>query len=215
MYTVQRDFDSTITVHDVGGALLETFGPRNWRQIEEEYRSGQISAEEETRRQYAQIKVGQKAILDFVDRTVDVRPGFSQLVDYCRREGMRFVIVSNGLDTYIEPILVKLGLPDLERYSGHAVVTPEGIAVDYSYPGGAGLEEGFKLACLRHLRTGGNPIVYIGDGITDITPALQADHVMARGELQDYFRSNSLPHFTFDTFHDVQDTLQGLRHLDS
>lgn len=213
MFTVQCDFDSTITVQDVGVSLLETFGARNWRQIEDEYRSGQISVEEEIRRQFVHMKASQKAILDFVDRTAEVRPGFPQLVDYCRNEGIRFVIVSNGLDLYIEPILLKLGLPDLERYSGQAVVTPEGIAVDYIYPGGANSEEGFKLACLRHLQNGGQPIVYIGDAISDIPPALDADHVIARSELQDHFRINRLPHSAFETFYDVQEHLQGLRHL--
>lgn len=212
MLTIQCDFDDTITVHDVGGALLETFSPVGWQQIEEEYRSGQISAEEEIRRQFAHMKVSQEVALDFVDRTVEVKPGFSQLIEYCRKEGIRFVIVSNGLDLYIEPILLKLGLPDLERYSARAVVTPEGIAVDYVYPEGANLEEGFKMAYLRHLQNGGHPIVYIGDSMSDIPPALKADHVIARSEMLDYFQLHQLPHFSFKTFYDVQEHIQGLLH---
>ena len=213
MFTIQCDFDGTITVNDVGAALLDTFGPTDWRQIEEEYTSGRISAEEEMRRQFADMKVSQEAILDFVARTVEVRPGFSQLVAYCRKEGIRFVIVSNGLDTYIDPILLKLGLADLERYSGQAVVTTDGITIDYIDPGGANLEKGFKLACLRHLQAGGGPIVCIGDSMNDIAPALEADHVMAIGKLQNHFRINRLPHSTFETFYDVKEHLQGLRLL--
>ena len=213
MFTIQCDFDSTITVADVGATLLETFGPRNWRQIEEEFRSGEISAEEEIRRQFANMQVTHQAVLDLVARTAEVRPGFLQLVDYCRRESMRFVIVSNGLDIYIESILLKLGLSDLEWYSARAGVTPEGVAVNYIYPERANLEEGFKLAWLRHLQADGKPIICIGDAISDIPPALEADHVIARSELQDHFHLNQFPHYTFETFHDIHDHLQELRHL--
>ena len=213
LFTIQCDFDGTITIQDIGAALLETFCPGTWRQIEDEYRSGKISVEEEVRRQFAGMRVSHGVILDFVAQTAEVRPGFSQLVGDCRKEGMRFVIVSNGLDLYIEPILQELGLPGLERYSGRAGVTAEGITVDYIYPGGANSGEGFKLACLRHLRAGGMPIVYIGDAISDILPAREADHVIARGELLDHFRLNRLSHSSFETFYDVQDHLQRLRHL--
>ena len=212
LFTIQCDFDDTITVREVGVALLGAFGPRNWRQIEEEYHSGLITVEECNRRQFAHVKISQETVQDFAVRTVEIRQGFSQLVDYCRNEGMRFVIVSNGLDLYIEPILVKLGLADLERYSGQAHITSEGIAVAYIDPTGIPVEKDFKIACLRHLQAGNQPVVCIGDSISDIPPALAADHVIARGELLDHFRRNNLPHFTFETFYDVQQHLQSLLH---
>lgn len=212
MLTIQCDFDDTITVHDVGAALLEAFGPRNWRQIEEEYKSGLISVEEEIRSQFANMGASQKEILDFVARTAEIRPGFSQLVDYCREEGIRFVIVSNGLDLYIEPILLKLGLADLERYSGQARMTSQGIAVDYIDPTGIPVEKGFKAAWLRHLKAAKQPVVCIGDAISDIPPALEADHVIARSVLLDHFQRHRLPHFTFETFYDIRHHLQSLLH---
>ena len=208
MYTVQCDFDDTITVSNVSQALREAFASDSWRQIEAQYIAGHLSVEESNRRQFALINTDIGKIQEFVSRTIEVRPGFPQFVDYCRGAGIGFVIVSSGLDLYIEPGLHKLGLLDLERYSGQARVTPRGIEVDYTDPWGVNREEGFKLACLRYLRQRGRPIIYIGDGLSDMTPAMDADHVIARDGLEKHFRSMSLPHFTFDTFHDVRQIVE-------
>lgn len=211
MLTIQCDFDDTITVHDLGGALLENFAPMqsDWQKVDDDYHAGRISVEECQRIQFANMKVGRKEVIEFAVMEVKIRPGFSQVVDYCRSKGLRFVIVSNGLDIYIDPILENLGLADIERYSGHARITDAGIAVDYLGPTGTPLMENFKTSCLRYLQTGKQPIVCIGDSVSDIPPALEANHVIARSELQDHFKSHGLPHFTFDTFYDVH------RHLDS
>ena len=111
------------------------------------------------------------------------------------------MIVSCGLDQYIEPTLDKLGLLDLERYTGRGLVTEDGIVVDYVDPLGE-RKKGFKLACLEHLRRRG-PLIYIGDGRSDVSPAIEADHVIARDELVEHLYSRSIPHFKFDTFYDV------------
>ncbi|MCH9037671.1 MAG: hypothetical protein IH860_10210, partial [Chloroflexi bacterium] len=93
-----------------------------------------------------------------------------------------------------------------------ARITSEGIAVDYIDPMGISVERDFKTACLTHLQAGKQPVVCIGDGISDIPPALGADHVIARSDLLDHFQRHRLPHFTFETFYDVQHHLQSLLH---
>ena len=202
MFTVQCDFDDTITVSNVSEALLDEFASGQWRDIDVEYIAEQLTVEESNRRKFALIKAGEEAIHTFVSRTVEVRPGFLQFIKYCRELDIDFVIVSSGLDQYIEPTLDKLGLLDLERYSGRGLVTEDGIVVDYIDPLGVERTKGFKLACLEHLRQRG-PLIYIGDGRSDVSPAIEADHVIARDELLEHFHSRSIPHFKFDTFYDV------------
>ena len=134
MFTVQCDFDDTITVSNVGEALLDEFVPEQWRDFDAEYLAGQFTVEESNRRKFALIKASEKAIHEFVIRTVAFRPGFLQFVEDCRKEHIGFVIVSCGLDQYIDPSLRKMDLLDLERYSGRGLVTGDGIAVDYVDP---------------------------------------------------------------------------------
>ena len=204
LYTVQCDFDDTITTGNVSQALREAFASGQWKRLEAQYAVGQFIVEKSNRQQFALVKASKEEIQEYVSRTVVVRPGFSQFVDHCREVGIGFTIVSSGLDLYIEAILCKLGLPGLERYSGRGRVTAHGITVDYIDPWGVDHEEGFKLACLGYLKQRGQPIIYIGDGLFDIAPALEADYVIARDSLERHFDSMSLLHFTFDTFYDVQ-----------
>ena len=210
LFTVQCDFDDTITVSNVGEALLDEFVPEQWRDFDAEYLAGQFTVEESNRRKFALIKASEKAIHEFVSRTVEFRPGFLQFVEYCRKEHIGFVIVSCGLDQYIDPSLRKMDLLDLERYSGRGLVTGDGIAVDYVDPRRVRRNEGFKVACLEYLKQRGRPVIYIGDGRSDVAPAIKADHVIARDELLEHFDSRSIPHFKFDTFYDVLQVVKGL-----
>jgi len=215
MLTIQCDFDDTITVDNVGAALLTRFAvdQKAWQQIDEEYHAGCITVEECNRRQFAHVRVGKREIQEFVKREVEVRPGFAEMVSFCRSNGIRFVIVSNGIDFYIDAILGKLGLSGVERYSGRARVTEKGIDIDYIDPTGARVERGFKMACQRHLRGAKRPIVCIGDGLADIEPALAADHVIARSRLLNHFHSQGLPHFPYEDFYEVKSYLEELQRL--
>ena len=203
MFTVQCDFDDTITIGNVSLMLREAFAPPEWRQLEAKYVAGKFSVEESNRQQFLLIKNNKQQLQDFIDRTVVVRSGFQHFVDYCRRIGIEFVIVSSGLDLYIEPVLRKLDLLDLERYSARTHVTGRGVEVDYVDPQGTKIKKGIKIACQDYLKQRGQPIIYIGDGLSDIEPAISADYVIARSGLEKHFSSSSLPYFTFNDFYDV------------
>lgn len=203
MYTIQCDFDDTITVSNVSEELRRAFASEEWRGIEKAYQAGQFSVEESNRRQFALIQATEQQIEQHVIQTTAVRPGFSAFVDYCQGEGIQFVVVSSGVDLYIDPILRDLGMADLERYSGTGRVSDHGVLVDYTDPTGAPLKEGFKRALLLFLRQRQRPIIYIGDGASDIQPAAEADFVIARTSLAESYHDRSLPCFMFDDFHDV------------
>ena len=203
MYTIQCDFDDTITVNNVSEELRKAFAPEEWRSIEEAYTAGQFGVEESNRRQFALIQATKQQIEQHVIKTTVVRPGFSEFVNYCQGEEIQLVVVSSGVDLYIDPTLRRLGMADLERYSGTGRVSDHGVIVDYADPFGGLLEEGFKLEHLRFLKQRQRPIIYIGDGASDLVPAAEADFVIARSSLAESYRSRSLPYFRFDDFHDV------------
>ncbi len=204
MYTVQCDFDDTIIIGNLSVVLKTAFASEGWQDIEAQYSAGRFSVEESNRRQFALVKATKEELQQYVSQTAIVRSGFQEFANYCRRVGIGFTIVSSGLDLYIEPVLEKLDLLDLETYSGHGRVTDDGIAVAYTDPRGIDCQDGFKLACLRYLKQRGRPIIYIGDGRSDIAPAIEADYVIARDSLREHFRCMSLHHFSFETFHDVR-----------
>lgn len=208
---VQCDFDDTITVGNVSAAIREAFGPRDWAAMEEEYLSGKYSVEESNIRQFALVKAAKEDIEDFVLGEVVIRYAFDEFVEYCLGEGIRLVIVSSGLDLYIKPTLRQLGLDHVEAYSGMARVTPDGVIVEYVGPSGAAMTRGFKESYLRHLKRAGDTVVYVGDGLSDIVPAKEADFVVARSTLARHFQASSLPCLSFETFNDVGKHVEAIR----
>lgn len=204
MLIVQCDFDDTITEGNVSTAIREAFAPDGWTSMEDEYVAGKYSVEESNIRQFALVTAGEKEIEDFVLGVVVVRYDFDQFVNYCEEGGVRLVIVSSGLDIYIKPTMALLGFDNLEMHSGKAQVTGSGgIKVEYTDPSGTVITQGFKESYLRHFKSAGDTVIYIGDGLSDITPAKEADFVIARSTLEEHFEKNGLPYTSFNTFSDV------------
>ena len=211
MLIVQCDFDDTVTVGNVSTAIREVFASGDWRAIEEEQNAERISVEQANILQFAMVRADRKEIEDFVMGDVVMRYAFDQFVDYCAGQEIRLAIVSSGLDLYIKPAFEQLGFDELEVYSGHAEVTPEGVQVSYTDPYGRTLSAGFKESYVRWLKRDGDPLVYIGDGQSDIQPAGEADYVIARSTLAEHRERLRLPVYTFDTFDDVGKHIEEIR----
>ena len=213
MLLVQCDFDDTITVGNVSTAIRTAFGPDELRKMDQEYLDGLYSVEESNIRQFHLVPANRKEIEDFVLAEVVVREGFVEFVDYCRRVGMKLVVVSSGLDLYIDPTLKRLGLDHLEVHSAAAEVSPAGIRVGYTDPSGRAVTQGFKESFLREFKRSGYTVIYIGDGLSDIVPASEADFVLARGRLEEHFMANSIPYHGYRTFEDVRRRVEEIRRL--
>jgi len=67
-----------------------------------------------------------------------------------------------------------------------------------------------KLLRLFQLRTEGYRIAYVGDGHSDLCPALEADHVFAKAELAQLCDQEEIAYISFDRFADVQRNVVGL-----
>ena len=211
MLIVQCDFDDTITVGIVSTVILEAFAAGDWATMLEEFHAGKYSVEESNIRLFALVEAEKADIEEFILGQVVVRYAFDEFVEYCQGEGIRLVIVSSGLDLYIQPTIRQLGLDHLEIYSGHALVTPSGIEVQYTNPSGAPITRGFKESYVRHFKAEGNTVIYVGDGDSDIVPAGESDFVIARSTLEEHRKTNGLPYFSFDTFNDVGKHVEEIR----
>ena len=208
MLTVQCDFDETIATSNVSFLLLQAFGSEGWWSIQALYDAGQISVEENNRRQFALLNADGAAIENFVLANVEVRPGFSQFVEYCLNSGIQFTVVSNGIDFYVFPVMRSLGLSNIEVHCARSQFTPSGVALSYPDPSGSDCLQGFKLSWLRHHKSRRGPVVYIGDGKSDIPAASEADYVIARSALYSHFQSSGLPCSEFQDFFDVRKAVE-------
>ena len=207
MITVQCDFDDTIVTGNVGKSLLNAFASAKWRAIENLYSTGEITVEETNRREFALLNVTKQTIEDHVFETAELRPGFPEFLEHCTSTGLNFSVVSNGVDLYIEPALRSLFSSMAQLHSAHGKITENGISISYLDPYGIDCQDAFKLSWLRYFKSQGHEVIYIGDGKSDISAALEADYVIATSSLEDYFRSERLSYFEFKNFYDVRQVI--------
>jgi len=204
---IQCDFDGTIIRNNLSVLIRERFAPDAWRAIEADYLEGRISVEESNRRQFALIKEPKKRLQEFVRGHIDVRQGFPELIANCEAKGNRLVIVSSGLDFYIDTALSELGMCDTELYCGKTEFNEKGIMVSYADQKGNAIKQGFKISKLNWLKQRDKTIVYIGDGLSDLEAARHANYVFATGHLAILLTEEHIYWSSFDNFFDIRNKL--------
>lgn len=205
---VQCDFDGTITREDQSFLLLDTFAEGNWRAVLDEYRAGQISVGAFNSRAFSLVRVGKDKLVEFIRRNGKVRPGFERFITHCREKGYRLVIVSNGLDFYIEEILRKAGTPEIEVHAAETRFNEAGMLVRYIGPDGREIDDRFKESYTQSFLSGRNRVIYLGNGPSDMPAAKLAHRVFAIDDLLRLCRENDIDCVPFRDLHDVARELE-------
>jgi len=200
---IQCDFDGTIIRNNLSVLIREKYACGNWQRIDLDYLHGYLTVEQSNKLQFALIKEPKKRLQEFVRQHIELRPGFVEFVRYCQESAIHFAIVSSGLDFYIEPVLVEIGMPDLELHCGRTSFSHNGIDVSYYDPEGNIINQGFKERYLTWFKKRGANIIYLGDGLSDLEAAAQADHVFATGHLLDLLDTQSIARSAFSDFYDL------------
>jgi 2-hydroxy-3-keto-5-methylthiopentenyl-1-phosphate phosphatase len=207
-WAIVCDFDGTALTEDLGDRVAWHFaGEAAYQAAEDAYRSGAFAFGELLRRVFAPITASRDEIAAFARRTAVLRPGFERFLAACRDGERPFLIVSSGLDAYIEPVLDGLepGLrAHLEVRANRAVPAPGGLEVQFH-----GRDCGFCGFCkghvVRELQAAGHRVLVCGDGTGDRHAAEAADHVFARAgsSLARFCAERGIAHDLFETFHEV------------
>ena len=208
---VQCDFDGTVTTEDASFIMLDTFAKGDWRSINRDYEAGKITVGRFNSEAFALVKATKRELLRSIEGKVHIRAGFEEFAAYCRRKGFLLVIVSNGLDFYIEGILKQIGLPDIEAHGAHTKFDGRRVSVSYIGPDGTELDDRFKEAYVKRFHDQGYRVVYVGNGSSDFKPARKSDYIFATGTLFKGCSKAGLECAGFSDFHEVIRELDALR----
>lgn len=201
---VLTDFDGTVTRTDVAEDILQEFAPPEWWAIEEEHRARKIGTRETMVRQFALVHATEEEMLRFVDGHVGLDETFPAFVAACRSRGIPVEIVSEGLDFYLHHLLRKWHI-DVPVRTNRTAFEGGNVRIAYPYADPTcSLCGTCKLRRLFEMRVEGYRVAYVGDGHSDLCPAVEADVVFAKKELADLCREEAIDFIPFDTFADVQ-----------
>lgn len=211
-WALLSDFDGTITERDMCIALLEAYADGDWQSLDLAYDEGRISLEECLVGQVAMFASPRETLVEHALQEARVRPGLRELLAFCRGRGVRFAVVSAGLDFYIDAILEREGLAGVERV--YIATASEGGRMTVrlplaGYEARVGIRD-FKEAVVLDRQAEGFKVAYVGDGSTDFAAARRADFVFARAKLLAMCEAEGIPHTPFEDFHQVRLSLERL-----
>ncbi len=200
------DFDGTVAQDDVGNLLFSTFaGNGSSDEIIRRWKRGEISSRDCLEQETSLARVDEARLTRFVsERRLD--PYFKDFHDFVTKRGMEMVIMSDGLDFYIERMLFRNGLGQIEFFSNRLTITGDRLSVDFpSYDMMDCTDCGCcKTHHLMQYRDRGYYIVYVGDGLSDRCPCEAADMVFAKGDLERHCNAHKIDYISFKNFRDVE-----------
>lgn len=206
------DFDGTITLSDNIVAIMKKFEPPGVKKIIDEIVNGTLSIRQGVGEMFALLPSSlQEEIRSYVLETAGIRPGFSELLAWCKDHEVPFYVTSGGIDFFVYPLLEPFGIPADHIYCNGSDF--EGERIRITWPHACDSECGndcgmCKTTVIRRFPRDQYYRILIGDSITDFAGAKLADLVFSRSHLTDKCKELGLPHIPFETFHDI------IRHLD-
>jgi len=210
---VFTDFDGTITRLDVTDVVLEQYADPSWREVEEQWLRGDIGSRECFERQAALVRASVQQLNALID-AIPLDPDFPAFFRFVKDRQLPFYIVSDSFDYVIRRVLKRVGANGELRNGRHLFSTGlqlEAGGLRAIFPHSHQVcEHGCatcKPAVIRQVRKKGQPVVFIGDGLSDRFAVEEADVVFAKQELLAYCRQRGLACRPFETFGDVQKDL--------
>jgi 2,3-diketo-5-methylthio-1-phosphopentane phosphatase len=200
------DFDGTIAREDVGHLHFQTFADAGrCCEAVEEWKQGLITSRDCLEREANLARASRDAVDRFVmQRSLD--PYFKDFVDFAHRRGMEVVIVSDGLDYYIERMLMQKGLAHIDFFANTLRFNDHSFHVRFPYHNMRDCQScgNCKTYHMERYKADGYFVVYVGNGLSDRCPSTYADCIFAKGDLLEFCRENGLSTIEFRNFRDVE-----------
>ncbi len=199
------DFDGTVAPEDVGASFMREFSPGHdaeRRVLLESWRSERIGSRELAAAECEFVRATETAASAYALRfAIDPDfPGFARDVE---SRGDSVLIVSDGFDFYIRPLLAAAGLGHLRVAANRMLFAGERLTPEFPHDGGCGRCGNCKGQYVAAYRARGFETVLVGDGYSDRCAARTAQVVLARGSLAAWCAAEGIRAHTFESFADV------------
>ena len=203
---VVSDFDGTITKTDTLSKFLEDYAEDKWLDIENDWRDGKIGSQECLVKQFALVpNLTPKLVDEFLD-TMEIDEGFFSFVKKAKHIGLPVVVLSDGLDYFINKILEKNKIDFVNVITNHAYFDDRGkFIIEFPNDSRHCTNDAGTCKCkiVNSLKKMYKKVVYIGDGASDFCVSKLPDVVFAKFGLAEYCRENELEYEEYSNYHDV------------
>lgn len=226
------DFDGTIFMQDTGHVLFDNFGCGSRRRhiLDEQISTGKRSFRDVSEEMWGSLRVPFENGVEVMEDSLEIDPDFDTFHAFCLDNKIPFNIISAGLEPVLRRVLdVFLG----EAQSKYIDIIANGadISADGSewkpiwrHDSELGHDKALSIQEARTQVEAGLTgvddtiplIVFIGDGVSDLPAARQADVLFARRglRLEEYCQENNIAYIPFDTFECIRKELVRIMEVD-
>ncbi len=208
---VFSDFDGTITERDVLMSIVEHFAPPIWKEIWKKIFTREITISEGVEQLFHLIPSSRKEeIINWVLTHMKIRRGFKELLLFLNEKSIPFIVVSGGLDFYIEALLEPYKDLITKVYANRAIFDEKYIKVEFIYRCNNICKDDCGMCkpyVMEKFYSSYRPWIYIGDSITDLTAAGISDIIFARAYLAKTLQALKINYFPFNDFIDIHQNL--------
>ncbi|GLI08402.1 2-hydroxy-3-keto-5-methylthiopentenyl-1-phosphate phosphatase [Paenibacillus tyrfis] len=209
------DFDGTITVNDNIVAIMKHFQPEGWDTLVNQVISKEITIREGVGRMFALLPTSRRQeVVDYAIGNVTIRSGFRELLDYCKREDILFLVTSGGIDFFVYPVLSSFAILKENIYCNASDFSGTHIRILWPHSCDAECDNDCGMCKTRIIRSYPRETyerIMIGDSVTDFAGAKLADTVFARSHLIELCQELGLNYYPFEDFHDVIKRLEEMK----
>lgn len=205
------DFDGTITTKDTGVILIDSaMGQKRRKQLDSEILNSQTTFRDAVKEMWNSVQLSSNDALELL-KDVEFDPHFKEFHDWVTANQYEFHVLSSGVDVLLVHFFNKL-LGTVPKLTANKIkMHSDGWEIVYFDDSDHGHDKGKHLRKLRNDRDGDDPkIVFIGDGVSDISCAKEADILFAkRGkDLEKWCISHKVPYIAWDDFSQILSILQ-------
>jgi 2,3-diketo-5-methylthio-1-phosphopentane phosphatase len=218
--THHADFDGTIFMQDTGHILFDAHGCGSHRRniLDEQIKTGERSFREVSEEMWGSLNVPFEDGFEVMESTLEIDPDFQAFHQFCISNKIPFNVISAGLKPILRKVLdTFLGEEEsshIEIVANDAVIKEDGSEwkpvwrhdTELGHDKALSINE-YRDAAKLESEDGTIPlIVFIGDGVSDLPAAREADVLFARRglRLEEYCIEHKIAYIAFDTFADIQ-----------
>ncbi|QDZ41171.1 HAD-IB family phosphatase [Euhalothece natronophila Z-M001] len=209
-FAIFCDFDGTITGEDTFVGMLKAVAPHLCDQYLPDIYTQKLTLREGVKRIIESIPSrSYSAMIEYVDE-VPLRPGLSELVKFAIEHQIPFHVVSGGLKDMVKRVLSTQMIgnsPLIEKVASISAVDID-TRQEYLTPI-SDYEKGTELVAKVEVmkQYSGKQNISIGDSVTDLNIALNADITFARDRLAKYLDKAGKFYYPWEDFFSVRDQL--------
>jgi 2,3-diketo-5-methylthio-1-phosphopentane phosphatase len=214
------DFDGTIFLQDTGHILFDAHGCGSERReaLDAQIKSGERSFRDVSEEMWGSLNVPFEDGFEIMEKTLEIDPDFQHFHQFCVDNHIPFNIISAGLKPILRKVMDSfLGVEEskhIKIVANDAQIKDDGSEwkpvwrhdTELGHDKALSITEAREEAELT-CEDGTIPlIIFIGDGVSDLPAARQADVLFARKglRLEEYCIENEISYMGFDSFADIE-----------